>query len=97
MNSAQITPYERLEKENNLLRNEVSLLKEQIDWFKRQIFGKRSEKIVKDLNQQQLYFEGFENLGAKPAEQKKKIASHERRESKRKGEDSILLPERSSC
>ena len=43
-------------------------LKEQLAWFKRQIFGKRSERVVSDLNPQQLVFEGFENLATKKRE-----------------------------
>ena len=36
------------------LSQENNYLKEQLSWFKRQIFGKRSERIVSDLNEQQL-------------------------------------------
>lgn len=41
------------------LTNEISNLKEQLSWLQKQIFGKKSEKII-DLNQDQLFFEGFE-------------------------------------
>jgi hypothetical protein len=46
--------------ENLLLRNEINNLKEQLIWLKKQIFGKKSEKIISDLNNDQLVFEGFE-------------------------------------
>lgn len=34
----------------------IASLEEQLAWFKRQIFGKKSERIVSDLDQQQLFF-----------------------------------------
>lgn len=67
-------------------------LEEQLAWFKRQIFGKRSERIVSDLNSQQLNFEGFENL-ASTEEEKKTVAPHTRRKPNRNGQDKITLPE----
>lgn len=39
------------QQENEHLRSEVNYLKEQVEWFKRQIFGKRAEKIVSHLNE----------------------------------------------
>lgn len=67
-------------------------LEEQLAWFKRQIFGKRSERIVSDVNDQQLTFAGFE----KPATEEKKkktVAEHERSKPNRDGKDKISLPE----
>jgi len=74
------------------LKNEICVLKEQLEWFKRQIFGKRSERVVSDLNSRQLIFEGFENLASKE-EEKKTVASHTRSKPNRKGQDKITLPE----
>jgi len=65
-------------------------LEEQLAWFKRQIFGKRSERIVSDLNSQQLKFEGFENQ-ASEKETKKSIAAHERSKPNRDGKDKFLF------
>jgi transposase len=73
-----------LDQENHHLR-------EQLDWFKRQIFGKRSERVVNDLNGQQLSFEGFENL-LKPEEEKRTVPAHTRRKPNRNGQDKITLP-----
>ncbi len=67
-------------------------LEEQLAWFKRQIFGKRSERVVSNLNTQQLTFEGFENLASKN-EKKKAVAAHERRKPNRDGKDKITLPD----
>ena len=76
----------------DLLQSENSLLKEQLAWFKRQVFGKRSERIVSDLNSQQLTFEGFENSVTKE-EQKEPVSPHTRRKPNRDGKDKITLPD----
>lgn len=74
------------------LNQENHHLKEQLAWFKRQIFGKRSERVVSELNAQQLFFEGFENLATKE-EEKKTIPAHERKKPNRDGKDKITLPD----
>ena len=53
---------EILQKDNINLQNTVTYLTEQLDWFKRQIFGKKSERIVAACNSEQLLFDGFEDL-----------------------------------
>ncbi len=74
------------------LDQQVQHLQEQLDWFKRQIFGKRSERVVSNLNSQQLTFEGFENLPIKESE-KKTVAAHDRKKPNRDGQDKIALPD----
>ena len=60
-----------LESQVEKLSKENSALKEQLDWFHRQLFGKKSEKICNDVNALQIEFEGF--VSNQPvAEQKKK-------------------------
>jgi transposase len=68
MTATEIPPLEQLWAENAVLQatlvakdQHISRLEEQLAWFKRQIFGKRSERVVGHLNQQQLMLEGFEN------------------------------------
>lgn len=73
------------------LNQENQNLKEQLDWFKRQIFGKRSERVVSNLNSQQLEIDGFENI-AVANEEKKTVAAHTRRKPNRNGQDKITLP-----
>lgn len=70
----------------------IAELQEQIAWFKRQIFGKRSERVVSNLNSQQLLFEGFESPAAKE-EEKKTIPAHTRKKPNRDGKDKITLPD----
>ena len=74
------------------LDQKVYHLEEQLAWFKRQIFGKRSEREVSDLNSQQLLFEGFESPAHKE-EKKKTVAAHERKKPNRNGQDKITLPD----
>jgi transposase len=81
-----------LNQENQNLMEENKRLEEQLGWFKRQIFGKRSERIVSNLNSQQLEFEGFENVAASNEETKKTVAAHTRRKPNRNGQDKITLP-----
>ena len=74
------------------LDHKINYLEEQLAWFKRQIFGKRSERVVSDLNATQLTFDGFEN--PTPEEKKKKtVAAHERKKPNRDGKDKISLPD----
>lgn len=93
MKTAQTIPYEQLEKENYCLRNEISLLNEQLEWFKRQIFSKRSERVIEKENDSQMIFEGFEDLLEKIPEEKKTIAAHTRSKPNRNGQDAISIPE----
>jgi transposase len=79
------------EKKIEHLSQENNSLKEQLAWFKRQIFGKRSERVVANLNEQQLMFEGFENPEAPKEEEKKTVAAHTRSKPNRNGQDKITL------
>jgi transposase len=80
----------QLSKEINEKDHAISSLEEQLAWFKRQIFGKRSERIVGNVNSQQLLLAGFENLNA-PKEEKKTVGSHTRKKPNRNGQDKINL------
>ena len=66
-------------------------LEEQLAWFKRQIFGKRSEKFVSNLDEQQLELEGFEQQ-EKPSEEATDVPAHKRKKPNRQGQDKITLP-----
>ena len=66
----QMPSYRDLETENANLKDErcsflekIQKLQEELDWFKKQIFGKKSEKIV-EQNPLQLYLPGFEEYCA---------------------------------
>ena len=74
------------------LKNENTYLKEQLAWFQRQLFGKRSEKTVANLDEKQLVFEGFDRLESTSKEETQTVPAHTRRKPKRDGQDKITLP-----
>lgn len=92
--------YEELQNENQLLKRrvefcdeQIACLTEQIEWFKRQIFGKKSEKCIDRSNGEELYFEGFNKLSQEPSQEKQVIPAHERAKRQKTGQDKITLPE----
>jgi transposase len=98
MTAMQNLSIEQLQNENETLQETVSQcnqkilsLEEQLNWFKKQLFGKRSERDVSHVNAQQLELEGFESL-AKDDPQTKAVAAHSRRKPENKGKESIILP-----
>lgn len=76
--------------ENNFLKGEISYLKEQLAWLQKQIFGKKSEKIITDLDKKQLYFEGFEPVQINK-ENLKQVKAHTRK-STDKDKTKIIIP-----
>ena len=98
MTAAQIVDPDNLQKENTELRCELEqsnqkiiYLEEQLAWFKRQIFGKRSEKVFSNLNEQQLELAGFERQ-ENSSEEAQTIPAHSRKKPNRNGQDKITLP-----
>lgn len=92
MNTSTICP-EQLVEENAFLRKEIASLKEQLEWFRRQIFGQRSEKIVGNPDDKQLFLTGFEELFSQtPQQEKQVVAAHTRTPRSHNGKDSIVLP-----
>jgi transposase len=83
---------EQLLREIESLQNEVCSLKEQLDWFRRQVFGKRSEKIVQDTSKNILYFEDLENLEDTKREETQPVQAHDRKKAARNGKDKISFP-----
>lgn len=71
----------------------IQRLQEQIDWLKKQLFGKKSERFVKDDGQ--LYLPGFEELVPQslPEEEKVKIPAHEKRKAKSTPINTISYPD----
>ena len=72
------------------LQNKVGYLEEQLEWFKKQIFGKKSEKIIESKTEVQLCFEGFDKL-VETSPEKKVIPAHERAKRKPTGKDKIVF------
>ena len=72
------------------LQAENAYLKEQIAWLLKQLFGKKSERVV-DANPEQLQFDGFESAVQKKPETQT-IPAHQRKKRSSTGEDAIKLP-----
>jgi transposase len=81
----------KLTQDNTALRQSNSYLEEQLAWFKRQIFGPRSEKTVKSLDKAQLFLEGLELVQSTKPEEKQPVPAHERKKPNRNGKDTIKL------
>ena len=81
-----------LTEQGILFQQQIKILTEQLEWFKRQLFGKKSEKSVETKNEEQLNFEGFDKLVKVEKEAKQAVPAHERTKPKRNGQDQITLP-----
>jgi transposase len=81
---------ELLRLENKKLGEEITHLKEQLNWFRNQIFGQRSEKIIDNEDNKQLLLFPFEEP-VNPVSGKL-IPAHTRNKSK-KGSHKISFPE----
>ena len=73
-----------LQNENVQLRQTIEHLEEQLNWFKRQLFGKKSERDITHVDAKQLELDGFESL-SRGDPQTKNIAAHSRRKPENKG------------
>ena len=98
MAAVQNLTMEQLQGENKTLEEKLSQqnekiihLEEELNWFKRQLFGQRSERDVSHINPDQLELEGFATL-LKEDPQAKAIAAYHRRKPENKGKESIILP-----
>ena len=91
MTAAANITIESLQKETAEQRAEILYLKEQNAWLLRQIFGKKSERLL-DANPEQLKLDGFESANTEKAKTQT-IPSHEKKTRTRTGEDTIRLPD----
>jgi len=94
MTASPTTNQQALEQQVFELKQEVQYLNEQLNWFKRQMFGKRSEKVLPAANEKQLTFEGFVELD--PEQEPKvqqPVEAHTRKKAKRDGQHKVRVPE----
>ena len=91
MTAAANYTVESLEEKIATQHAKILYLEEQLAWFKRQIFGKKSERVV-DVNQEQLQLDGFEAAGQEKTGTQT-IPAHERKKRTSTGEDAIKLPD----
>lgn len=85
------TEVESLTNEKLTLQSQLLQANAQLEWLKRQLFGKRSEKIINKEDQEQLMLEGFD-IQETPKEKETPVKEHNRKQSK-KGKDRITLPD----
>jgi transposase len=94
MNTQSTVPleqYTQLKEECDSVKNQLTVLREQFEWLRRQVFGKRSERIIN--NDEQLYLPGLELPVEEENKKIKQIPAHERKKPNRNGKDKITLPE----
>ncbi|MFM7569265.1 MAG: hypothetical protein ACKO8O_11285, partial [Betaproteobacteria bacterium] len=69
-----------LRQRNAELQRDIESLKEQIDWFRRQVFGSRSEKRIVDADPSQLHLGQFLPVPDQtPAPAERDVPAHKRR------------------
>ena len=91
MTSAAESTIESLQIQLGERDQKILHLEEQIAWFTRQLFGKKSERVI-DANPKQLKFDGFETADQQKTDTQT-ISVHERKKRSSTGEDAIKLPE----
>ncbi|MEI8125877.1 MAG: IS66 family transposase [Parachlamydiaceae bacterium] len=84
------TEVSHLRDENELLKSQLKLVKEQFEWLRRQVFGQKSEKTI---NEEQPNLPGMEQLATEDKSETKTIRPHQRKKPNRNGKDAITLPD----
>ena len=83
---------EDLLAENQLLKQQINALLEQIKVLQKMLFGKKSERFIEDLADQ--YLPGFEpSLDQQPQEEIVSISAHEKRKAKSTPINTISYPD----
>lgn len=71
-----------LTRENNELKGEILRIKEQLEWFKKQIFGKKTERVVADDQQLELGLIFDDESSSELPEEDVEVPGHKRRKSR---------------
>jgi transposase len=66
----------------------IAALEHQIEWFRRQIFGQKSERFSPEADPSQMHLGETFPIPATPAEEHKRIAAHARRSARTDGAES---------
>jgi len=84
---------EELKGDNARLRAEVELLNEQLAWFRRQVFGRKSERFV-DMPGGMDLLPGLEvEEAVEPTPEPVPVPAHSRRRTRRKGACTVQIPD----
>ena len=94
MNEGFATPEKSLDTtvlkaEITVLKTQVDSLTQQLDWFKRQLFGRKSERRLIEPNPDQPLLNGFEAESSLEATVEKETITYQRRKGKRRGDDCV--------
>ena len=80
MSAAELAALARSQAQKIVAQDEkIAALEHQIEWFRRQIFGQKSERFVPEPDPNQLHLGGTFPVPAAPVEQRKPVAAHSRR------------------
>jgi transposase len=83
--------YSALAEQNALLREQVQVMQRQLDWFKKQLFGPKSEKQVYDLPLQDSLFSSTETTAQTPPQDPPRLVKAYQRGSAKKQRDEDCL------
>jgi len=83
--------YSVLAEQNALLREQVQVMQRQLDWFKKQLFGPKSEKQVYDLPLQDSLFSSTETTAQTPPQDPPRLVKAYQRGSAKKQRDDGCL------
>ncbi|WP_446718687.1 IS66 family transposase, partial [Halomonas sp. 141] len=90
--SSNTPSYSALAEENALLREQLQVMQRQLDWFKKQLFGPKSEKQVFDLpGQDSLFASDDAPVPAQPPKNEKRtVKAYQRGTGKKQRDDDCL-------
>ena len=80
-----------LKQKNEILEALVKSLQEQIDWLKKQLFGRKSERFIS--NEAEQFLPGLEPIEPEDEEEKIFVATHEKRKAKSTPINTITFPD----
>ena len=78
-----------LQAEITALKSQVAQLTHQLDWFKRQLFGRKSERRLIEPNPDQPQLDGFNVARPEAAQVEKETITYQRRKGKRRDADCV--------
>jgi transposase len=89
MSAAELVSIVRSQAQTIAVQDEqIASLRHQLEWFRRQTFGQKSERFAPDPNPSQLHLGETFPVPAERAEERKTIPAHTRRTGQRDGADS---------
>ena len=81
---------EQLRTENHALQAQVQTLSQQLEWFRRQLFGRKSERRLVDDNPNQPLLNGLSDCAeSAPVSGESQTITYQRRKGKLRGEDCV--------